>query len=276
MLIVPHELQLHVTHSCNLTCEGCTHYSNHGHSGMLSLEEAEAWFDTWSTRIAPYRFTLLGGEPALHKDLTKFVYLAREKWKYSSIELISNGFYLHKHPELPEALKETNTTLGISVHHRESEEYINKFKPVYNLAKMWLNMGVRVEMRHSTLDWLRQYQGYGDKMMPFEDNDPKSSWKNCVSRACVQLHENKLWKCPGLAYLPMQAKKYNLSEKWEPYLKYEALESNCSDEEMKEFFSRQWESYCNMCPAGKQHFRPENPLLPVSYWKKLYSENVNP
>ena len=34
---VPHELQLHLTHSCNLTCEGY-HYMNQGHSGKVSLE----------------------------------------------------------------------------------------------------------------------------------------------------------------------------------------------------------------------------------------------
>jgi len=43
MLKVPHEIQLHVTHSCNLTCEGCTHYMNQGHSGSVSLEQASEW-----------------------------------------------------------------------------------------------------------------------------------------------------------------------------------------------------------------------------------------
>ena len=51
MLKIPHEIQLHVTHSCNLTCEGCTHYMNQGHSGMLSLEDATEWMDNWSKKI---------------------------------------------------------------------------------------------------------------------------------------------------------------------------------------------------------------------------------
>jgi len=271
MIRIPHEVQLHITHSCNLTCEGCTHYSNHGHSGMLSLEEGSKWMDLWNKRIIPERFTILGGEPALNKDLTKFIYLAKEKWPNSYLELISNGFHLHRHPDLPKALIDTQTVIGISVHTREHPEYIEKFKPVYKLAKKWLLMGVKVEMRHSSLDWLRQYQGYGDKMLPYEDNNPESSWKNCVSRACIQLHEGKIWKCPALAYLPMQAEKFNLSEKWDPYLKYKPLLPECSDEELIEFFNRKSESYCSMCPAEKEHFKPSaDPLLPVSYWKKQY------
>ena len=32
------QLELHVTHACNFTCEGCSHYSNHGHKGNITLE----------------------------------------------------------------------------------------------------------------------------------------------------------------------------------------------------------------------------------------------
>ncbi len=272
MLKVPHELQLHITHSCNLTCEGCTHYSNHGHSGMISLEQAEEWMNIWNKKVLPFRFTLMGGEPALHKDLTKFLYLAREKWKYSNIDLISNGFYLYKHPDLYKALRDTKITLGVSVHHDSNPEYIEKFKPVFKLIKDWREKGALIELRPSIKRWLRQYKGYGDMMEPYEDNDPESSWKACVSRLCVQLHEGKLWKCPALAYLPMQAKKYNLSEKWQPYLKYVPLDSDCTDQELKEFFMRKSESYCSMCPASEDYFEPKNPLLPVSYWENLYKK----
>jgi organic radical activating enzyme len=272
MLKVPHEIQLHITHSCNLTCEGCTHYMNQGHSGMLSLEEAEKWMDNWSNRIIPLRFTLMGGEPALHKDLTKFVYLARKKWENSYIEVISNGFYLKNHPDLWIALKETQTILGVSIHHDSDPVYIEKFKETFKLINEWRDKGAPVELRPSIKRWLRQYKGFGDKMEPYEDNSPKSSWKACVSKLCVQLHEGKLWKCPALAYLPMQAEKYNLSEKWDPYLKYEPLDYYCSEEDLKKFFLRKSESYCSMCPGKEDYFEPESPLLPLSHWKKLYDQ----
>ena len=270
MLKIPHEIQLHVTHSCNLTCEGCTHYMNQGHSGMLSLEDATEWRDNWSKKIIPKRFTLMGGEPALHPQLIDFVYIAREKWPHSFTEIISNGFYLHKHPDLWKALIETRTTLGVSVHSDTDPNYREKFEDVYRLMQNWIGKGAPVELRPSIIHWIRQYKGFGDKMEPFEDNDPKSSWNICVSKLCVQLHEGKLWKCPALAYLPMQAEKYNLSEKWDPYLKYEPLSHDCSKIELKDFFTRKEESYCKMCPAKEEFFSPKNPLLPLSYWKKLY------
>ena len=35
------QLELHVTHACNFTCEGCSHYSNHGHFGNISLDDID-------------------------------------------------------------------------------------------------------------------------------------------------------------------------------------------------------------------------------------------
>lgn len=269
MLKVPHEIQLHVTHTCNLTCEGCTHYMNQGHTGNLDLETATEWMWAWRRRIIPQRFTLMGGEPALHPDLTKFVYLSRKMWPNSYIEVISNGFFLHRHPDLCEALRKTRTVLGVSIHH-ESPEYDRRFASVYKLMREWMEKGAEIEVRPSIQHWIRQYKGFGNTMEPYEDNDPKNSWKYCVSKLCVQLHEGKLWKCPALAYLPMQAEKYDLSEKWDPYLKYVPLDQECDEKELRNFFTRKEESFCKMCPNAEHYFTPDSPLKPVNYWKKKY------
>ena len=52
---------------CNFTCEGCSHYSNHGHSGNLSVDTAREWPYNWSQRVVPDTFVILGGEPTLNE-----------------------------------------------------------------------------------------------------------------------------------------------------------------------------------------------------------------
>ena len=133
-----------------------------------------------------------------------------------------------------------------------------------------MDKGAEIEVRPSIQHWIRQYQGFGSTMEPYEDNDPKNSWKYCVSKLCVQLHEGKLWKCPALAYLPMQADKYNFSEKCDPYLKYVPLDQECGEKELRDFFTRKEESFCKMCPNAEHYFTPDSPLKPVNYWKKKY------
>ena len=268
------QLELHVTHACNFTCEGCSHYSNHGHTGNISLDDCEEWLYGWSKRVKPKTFTILGGEPTLNKDLPEIVYMVRAMFPdpTTGIDVITNATGLHLQPRLPQMLVATGATLAVSIHSTEHPNYIKKFKRGYKLAKKWKHdLGVWVEFWDFTnKEWVRQYKGFGDRMMPYEDNNPRKSWEVCISKYAMQLHEGKLWKCPALAYLPMQAKKYNLSDKWNPYLKYQSLDVDCTDEELQEFLNREDESFCSMCPANRDVYTKPDPTLPVTYYERLH------
>ena len=98
-------LEIHVAHSCNLTCESCWHYSNHGHPGLLSLQEAERWMRLWNRRIWLKKLSLLGGEPTLHPELAEFVRLSPRNWPDARLRIVTNGFLLHRHPDLSKVLK---------------------------------------------------------------------------------------------------------------------------------------------------------------------------
>lgn len=64
-----YNLEIHVAHACNLACESCSHYSNHGHKGLVS-------------------------------QLTQFARISRQHWPLSTLRIVANGFFLHRHPEL--------------------------------------------------------------------------------------------------------------------------------------------------------------------------------
>ena len=49
-------LEIHVAHSCNLSCESCSHYTNQGHQGIIAVEEAERWMMQWKRKIQPRLF----------------------------------------------------------------------------------------------------------------------------------------------------------------------------------------------------------------------------
>src|SRR5690606_31502085 len=95
-------LEIHVTHLCNLSCQQCTHYSNHKHTGSLTASEADRQMGLWSHRVEPKYFSLLGGEPTLNKELCEIIEVAAKHWSNSKLHLVTNGFFLHKHPRLPE------------------------------------------------------------------------------------------------------------------------------------------------------------------------------
>jgi len=261
-------LDFHITHNCNLTCESCSDFTNSGHSRMISVEEGKEWMSYWNKRIIPEQFILLGGEPTLHKDLLEFIILSRKMWPLSKLKLTTNGFFLHNHSELPKVLKECDVTLSISIHDN-SKEYLSKIEKNLRLCSEWKEKyNLKMILDKSFDNWNLIYKGYGPNIEPFEDNDAEGSWDNCfMGGMCFQLHEGKIWKCPPLAYLPMQKKKYGtlLSNKWDPYLEYKPLEPDCTKEELKEFFTRKAEDVCKMCPSKKIFVEKtrKSPLLNV-------------
>jgi hypothetical protein len=256
-------LEIHLAHGCNLFCQGCSHYSNQGHKGVLSLAEAERWMGLWSRRLSPHTFSLLGGEPTLHHDLAGFVALARRHWPSARLRLVTNGFFLHRHPALPVVLQgDANACLYLSVHH-DSPEYKKRLRPIRDLLKSWKRQyGIRVEVYSSFKNWTRRYHGSGSAMEPFKDGRWRQSWKQCPARNCPQLFEGSIWKCAPLAYLKLQDTKYGLSDSWKPYLHYQPLAAGCSDSQLDEFFCREEETFCGMCPADPEKIKLPMPLRP--------------
>ena len=254
-------LELHVTHACNLTCDSCCHYSNHGHRGNLDLAQADRWMKTWSDRFTVDEFNLLGGEPTIHPRLPEFVTMVRRHWPAARIRVITNGFFLHRHPDLPSILAAVgNSDLTLSVHY-DGAGYGERLRPIHDLVASWQREhGIVVQTLQSHEGWTRRYLGFGEEMLPFEDGLPRQSWEICPARTCKQLHDGKIWKCAPLAYLPLQKAKYALSGKWDRYLEYKPLEETCTDREMDEFLAREDEAACAMCSAVRRPYVLPNPL----------------
>jgi hypothetical protein len=254
-------LEIHAAHICNLFCESCSHFSNSKHKGFISLIQAEDWISIWSKKINPKKFRIVGGEPTLNPNLIDFIKICRKYFTNSTIDLVTNGFFLHKHPDLPKILSDLNIDLWLSVHD-DSQEYNEKIKHVLNLINSWnKNFKFNYFILTDNNRWTKRYNGYGESILPFKDNDAKKSWEICPAKKAVQLFDNKLWKCSPITYLTLQKEKYpNLSSQWDLYLKYKPLDINCSDKELISFFSKKEEEICTMCPSTRIFFKKKSPL----------------
>ena len=76
------------------------------------------------------------------------------------------------------------TSLGMSLHHNSSE-YMRRLRPNILLMKKWERSGVRLHITPYPEKWAKIYHGYGDNILPYEDNDPESSWKCCINKDAI-------------------------------------------------------------------------------------------
>ncbi len=254
--------EIHASHACNLTCESCSHFSNSGHRGVVSVAAIEAWLQPWQHRLAPHLIRFLGGEPSLNPELGQLLLLAKKYFPNTHVALTTNGFFLHKHPELPAIIKQIGGSMHWTVHD-DSPAYNAKAVEIARLLAGWsADFQIPITSENSWERWTRRHKGAGAGVMPFQDGNPRASWENCICKTCRQLFEGRLWKCAPAAYLQLQKRTHALDAAWDAYLKYEGLQASCSDAELLAFFEREDEAICGMCPIQAAPFRKPSPLPP--------------
>lgn len=229
-------LDYHIIDACNLACEWCTHYSNFKQpKNARRLDESRAEWEPWAKIVRPQMFVVLGGEPTLHPELCDFVRMAREVWCDSKIRVITNGFYLERHPGLPDALGDGD--LVISLHHR----YQDDERRIRSTVAPWIFAGMNVQF-WSESGWRKGYQMTNGRPTPF-DGEMNQSYDCCIAKNCKVLRDGQIWKCPQLAFAS------TVGIDWPHFAAYRPLQL---DGDHAEFFARQAEPACSHCPAEAQ------------------------
>jgi len=260
-------VDLHIANACNLSCDGCNHWSNYGFKEKFSYDTIKSWITPWKHKLLPERFNILGGEPLLNKDAERIIYLCKDSFPSAKHKFYTNALLLKNHVSwLYKALKDNDASLVITLHSRD-KRYLKLFKKNLRCLTDWGDFvlkketwfrklydvnGVEVEVRDMKSHWYKTYTGNGFNAKPYADNNPKKSWEECVSKESIQLYYGTLYKCGPIAYLKDFLGKYALSSDtaWKPYSTYQPLKHTCSDDDLSNFLSQEEEFICNMCPAN--------------------------
>ena len=187
--------------------------------------------------------------------------------------LVSNGLLLHRHPELPRVLVETNCRLDVS-QHGTAPRYMKEFAKVKRLLWRWRAdyHGIRIKIRQSHRGWMRQYRVVEGRPMPFE-YDPEAAYRVCMQKSCTQLYRG-LWKCPALAYFSTMERKLNLqgAPQWQLLRDYEGCPATANDSNIEAFLAPKAIPQCGLCPSRRQTLNHSDP---VDARKKLATTGVS-
>ena len=255
-------LEIQIANGCNFTCQSCSHYTNVGGGKNLNLETFTEWCLNWNKKIVPENFIIMGGEPTINNQLVEIVKKSLILWKNSNIKIITNGFFLEKHIELPTIMHNSRIFMELSL-KSDSKDYLESMAPVFRLIEDWKKKyQINIKFRNDYKSWLKIYNGYGKDITPFNDGNPKKSYEICGQKVCRVLHENCLWKCPRLAYLNLYNKRFKSNNAWDPYLEYKPIMPNAKMKEIKKFFEEKEIFECSMCPSQLHYI---NDLSPMKY-----------
>lgn len=272
-----------VTYACNLSCEGCTNYSDYNVTGHVQWADAQEWLSAWLKRVDIPDFGLIGGEPLLNKEINQWLIGCRELMPDSQLRFTTNGTALTQRKDVLDTIFDIgNCVFKITV-HQPNEFYVQEalnfvfnyadWEPVteYGINRWKSRNNVRFQINFPKT-FYKTFKGNYKDMLP-HDSNPASAFAVCCQKTCPLLFNGRIYKCSSIALLSKTLADWKQSDAaWGPYLDYKGIRVDSTDDEIIKFISGFGapENICRMCPsASDSKVDHINTVMPKTSWIKL-------
>jgi uncharacterized Fe-S cluster-containing radical SAM superfamily protein len=258
-------LETMITQACNLSCEGCTNYSDLKHQGYVTWAQGREWLSSWLERIHIPDFGIMGGEPLINPECEAWLRGVRELMPDAQIRFTTNGLLLPRHWNLIKLMSELgNVSFKITVHtlDAEIEDAIQKIFDSYDWQPInehgidrWITSNnFRFHVKRPE-QFVKTYRNSYADMAPWNCH-PAAAFDNCVQQTCPLLYDGKIYKCSTAGLLKPILERHGWPNKmqWMTFVP-EGLDATCSDQDLTEFvnnFGRP-HSICGQCPDQSMH-----------------------
>jgi hypothetical protein len=227
-------IEFYITNVCNYGCTECNRFNNHKFTGHQRWEDYADVMREWGEYININFAVILGGEPLLNPTVTDWVRGLREIWPYDhtgknpegghGFQLLTNGSRLSQVKGLYEAMRDSQTWLGVSLHNLDDFDSIDSaIREFYNNDFEEVTASENRDAGNIGADWFYkknylEYAGiwtqdtfYNSAIKSFDpsgirlyNSDPTKAHENCTMRRFKNYHfiEGKIYKCGPAALFP--------------------------------------------------------------------------
>lgn len=225
-------LELMLTSVCNLTCTGCSTYSDIPSRGYTPWSDIKHWLAQWLQRFEIEDIGPMGGEPLIYPDVLTMLEDLRSMFPRSKIRFPTNGTLIHKHWSVIDWLhKDGNATLKITEHIQDADLKNNiravwdrfRWEPVfeYGIHRWQADSGLRLQINRPKT-FTQTFQGSYATAQPWQ-SDPAQAFENCHQPTCPLLYRARIYKCSTSALLPDALAKFGSPNAalWKPYFDHD-------------------------------------------------------
>ncbi len=275
-----------LTQACNLSCTGCTNYSDLSHKGYLSWKTGEKWLSNWANVIDIPDFGIMGGEPLINPEYREWLYGVRELLPDSQIRFTTNGLLLEKHWDIFEVFNDIkNVVFKITVHvdNEKLERTIDRvfdlcdWEPVeeYGIQRWKTDNGIRFQVNRPE-KFIKTFKNNYANMEPW-DSDPVDAFANCIQQTCPLLYNERIYKCStaGLLRDTLERFQHPNWDQWERYIS-DGIHWTSSSDDIAAFVNNfgKPNKICSQCPSANQEDSMVDHLVHVST-RKIKKYNIN-
>lgn len=261
-LILPF-VEMMATQACNLSCHGCTNYSDLPHKGWIPWAQARQEISDWLHRVDIPDFGILGGEPLMHPQIRQWIQGLRELLPDAQIRFTTNGMLLGKNLDIVDLAAEVgNIVFKIGVHVKDPAlentiQYIMErfdWRPVteYGIKRFETGNKFRFQISRPDIFW-KTFQGPYTDMRP-HNNDSRAAFEICCQKTCPLLYQGRIYKCSTVGLLRDTLAKFNNPnlDLWQPFLS-DGIGPDCDVQKLDDFLANfgQPHALCKQCPSSQ-------------------------
>lgn len=246
-------LEINITEKCNLNCKGCDHSM-----GIISpkhipfskliedIKKASEYFHSRTIRI-------IGGEPLLHPHLSKIIHDIYAINIANSIELWTNGIFLHK---VSTQNWEFLDGIVISRYPNIFTEYDNlTLRKIVNKYNIWVHI-----RDCNTFSWSTSHQKNSMEVAKILHNNCKES------STCHTIRDGKIYKCVQASFAKDRLNSIGIS------IDDDGIDLFCSNNFRQEFFNHMWQKHplnaCSFCVGEFGAKFPHTKVMDKEFYKK--------
>ena len=255
-------LETMITQVCNLSCKGCTNYSDLPHKGYVTWESGKQDLENWLEILDIPDFGIMGGEPLINPQWRRWVYGVRELMPNSQIRFTTNGLLLRKYPDIIDEMFEVgNIIFKITAHTEDADEFIKKTENDYNwdvveeygITRLKGKNNVRFQVNRPKV-FIKTFKNDYKNMLPF-NNNPKDAFDCCIQQTCPLLYKGRIFKCSTAGLLKDTLAFVGADDtKWKKYID-KGIGINDEIEKINQFISNFGKPnyICSQCPTKKNN-----------------------
>lgn len=257
-------LETMIIQACNLSCTGCTNYSDLRHSGYVTWQQGHDDLSAWLERIDIQEFGIMGGEPMINPQWRDWVIGTRELFPQNQLRFTTNGLLIKDVRDIVDVMKQVgNIVFKITVH--VDSDRLNgiidqvfaceDWQPIQEYGiNRWIGPNqVRFQINRPEL-FTKSFQGTYTEMRPWH-SEPRLAFKACCQQTCPLLYNGRIYKCSTAGLIQDTLDRFDRPnwEEWQPYID-KGIGIDSSTEEIERFcrsFGKP-ESICGQCPVPGQ------------------------
>lgn len=260
-------LEIMLTQVCNLSCAGCSTYSDLPHRGYQDWSQTHSWLKQWLERVCVEDIGFMGGEPLINPHVLTWLEGVRELLPNSRIRFPTNGLLLKRNWHVVEwlyqdgnaVLKITNHTDGAVLDVIDQLRSTYHWEPIheYGIDRWVTDTGLRLQINRPE-KFTQTFQGTYSTMAPW-DNNPQQAYAHCHQQTCPMLWNSRIYKCStsALTQTAWQAHGQPNAELWTQYFDNEQNSSiglDSDDDQLRAFAANFGKTHaiCRQCPVAGQ------------------------